>query len=77
MHTGLDLQGRIGGYEFFERGDVAAVVPLAAELLGKGALDRPVLRQQGQLTHRAFPLLLERQPFDVVQLRITGELARR
>ena len=40
LHAGLDLQRRVGGGDLLERGQVAAVVVLAAELRRVGALDR-------------------------------------
>ncbi|MFK4639117.1 hypothetical protein ABIA52_002006 [Paenarthrobacter histidinolovorans] len=57
LHAGFDLQRGVGGDQFLEAGDVAAVVVRAAQTRGEGAVDSIVVHQELQLLEDAGAVL--------------------
>ena len=74
LHARLDLQRRVGEHELLERGDVAAVVVVTAELLREGAVHGALLDEQLQLAEHALAVLGHRLALDALQLGHRGTL---
>ena len=75
LHARLDLQAGVGEHELLERGDVAAVVVLAAELLREGAVHGAVVDEELQLAEHALAVLGHGQALDALEVGVRGALA--
>ncbi len=76
LHTRLDLQAGIGGDEFFEAGDVGAVVLLPAETLRKGPVHGLVLHEEVQLAEGALAVRVHAEAVIAPERGVFDHLAR-
>ncbi|BCW48469.1 hypothetical protein StoSoilB13_08110 [Arthrobacter sp. StoSoilB13] len=75
MNTCFDLEGGIGRDEFFEPGNVAAVVIGAAQAGRKRPVHGIVIHQELQLFKHAGPVFGVMEAFNFPDIRMTRDLA--
>ena len=76
LHAGLDLHRGVADDEFFEGGDVGAVVLFAAERDREGAMDDALLDQARELPGDTEAVLRNAEPGDLMELIPLQQFAR-
>ena len=76
LHARLDLQARVGEHELLERGDVAAVVVVAAELLRERLVHGTLLDEELELAEHALAVLRHGLALDALEVGLRGAITR-